>query len=398
MSRVRPSGIAAVPVVVLAALTALTACNDASAPLAPDATPDVAPALAASRGRRAAVVGAVYTSTNAAGGNQVLAFPRRRDGTLGAPVAYATGGTGAGAGLGSQGAVTLSPNGRWLLVANAGSNSVSVFAVDGSELTRTDVEPSGGTFPVSIAVRGNLVYVLNGQGTTNVTGFRLSNVGALTPIDGATSTLSAAATGPAQAAFSPDGRVLVVTEKATNRLTAFTVGADGRLATAGAVPSATATPFGFAFDPNGYLIAAEAAGGAAGASVLSSYDVTRAGAVTRVSPSVATTQSAACWVLLARDGSLAYTTNAASGTISAFDVGVDGRLTLRHAVAASTGAGSSPLDMALSRDGRFLYVVAPGNATTPGTVRAYAIRDDGTLAGVSAVDGIPGTAYGLAAR
>jgi 6-phosphogluconolactonase (cycloisomerase 2 family) len=201
--------------------------------------------------------------------------------------------------------------------------------------------------------------------------------------------------GPAQVQFTPNGRGLVVTEKATNLITTFGVERNGLLGRMTSTPSATPTPFGFAFDLQGNLIVSEAAGGAAGASDLSSYAVSRRGMLSAISPSVATTQSAACWVLMARDGRLAFTTNTASGTVSAFAVGPNGALSLLHAIAANTGAGSTPIDMALSRNGRFVYVLAPGAG---GTVRPYAIDADGQLTGLGPVGGIPPTAYGLAAR
>jgi 6-phosphogluconolactonase (cycloisomerase 2 family) len=370
----------------MAALVATAACTDRSAPVGPDDAPDLA--------FRSARTGAVYTSTNAAGPNEVLVFPRNPDGLLGSPTAYVTGGQGAGAGLGSQGAVVLSRNARWLLVANAGSNDVSVFRAGPHGLTLTDVEPSGGAFPLSVTIRGTVVYVLNAKGTSNVTGFRLSNQGDLEPITASTRTLSAAASDPAQVEFAPDGKTLIVTEKATNQITSFAVVHTGRLGAMTTTTSATPTPFGFAFDRRGHIIVSEAAGGAPGASVLSSYSVSASPSVSAITPSVATTQTAACWVLLARDFRLAFTTNTGSGTVSAFDVGDGGELTLRHAVAANTGAGSAPIDMALSRNGRFVFVLAPGGE---GTVRPYAINADGTLQGLGPVNGIPPTAYGLAA-
>lgn len=370
----------------VAVLVAAAACSDRSAPVAPDDLPTLALGFAQP--------GAVFTSTNAAGPNHVLAFPRNPDGLLGSPTSYATGGQGAGSGLGSQGAVVLSRNARWLFVANAGSNNVSVFRNTPHGLKLTDVEPSGGEFPVSITVHRDIVYVLNAGGTSNVTGFRLSNHGTLRPIAASTRLLSAAASDPAQAEFAPDGKALIVTEKATNQITRFTVGSDGRLGAGTSVSSATPTPFGFAFDRSGHVIISEAAGGAPGASVLSSYEVDGPSGVSPISPSVATTQTAACWVLLARDFRLAYTTNTGSGTVSVYDVSPDGTLTLAHAVAANTGAGSAPIDMALSRNGRFVFVLAPGGE---GTLRPYAINADGTLRGLGPVDGIPPTAYGLAA-
>jgi hypothetical protein len=73
--------------------------------------------------------GAVYTMDNSAVANQAWFFARGRNGELAPGVAYPTGGTGTGSGLGSQGAVLLSGDGRWLFVCNAGSDDVSVFAV-----------------------------------------------------------------------------------------------------------------------------------------------------------------------------------------------------------------------------------------------------------------------------
>jgi 6-phosphogluconolactonase (cycloisomerase 2 family) len=382
MFRTSPAGIAS-----LAALVVLAACSESTGPDALTDSPNLR--------FGANSVGAVYTSTNAASANEVLIYPRASDGTLSAPAAIATGGTGAGAGLGSQGAVVLTHNARWLLVVNAGSNDVSVFRADNRNLTLTDVEPSGGEFPVSVTIRGELVYVLNAGGINNVSGFLLRNDGDLIPLAGSTRTLSAPSVGPAQVEFTPNGRGLVITEKATNLITTFGVERNGQLGSMTSTPSATPTPFGFAFDRGGHLIVSEAAGGAAGASDLSSYAVMRTGALSAISPSVATTQSAACWVLITRDGRRAFTTNTASGSVSAFEIGRDGSLALLHAVAANTGAGSTPIDMALSRNGRFVYVLAPGAG---GTVRPYSIETNGQLTGLGPVGGIPATAFGLAAR
>ena len=54
---------------------------------------------------------------------------------------------------------------------------MTVFGVDGDRLTRRAVVASGGAFPVSVAVHGNLVYVLNARDGGSVQGFR-RNVGA----------------------------------------------------------------------------------------------------------------------------------------------------------------------------------------------------------------------------
>src|SRR6266542_3774812 len=163
--------------------------------------------------------GAVYVMTNSTAGNAVLAFDRAANGDLTPAGSYATGGLGAPA-LGSQGALVLTDNQRWLLAVNAGSNEISVFAVQPNGLSLADKEASGGERPISLAAHGSLVYVLNAGGVGNIAGFTLAADGHLSTLAGSTQPLSnggvGAAPGPAQVSFSPDGTTLVVTEKATN--------------------------------------------------------------------------------------------------------------------------------------------------------------------------------------
>src|SRR5258705_558882 len=162
--------------------------------------------------------GAVYTLTNQVAGNAVAVFTRGADGRLTSAGSFATGGTGTGAGLGSQGAVVLSENGRFLFVVNAGSNDVSVFDVRPSGLSLASRTGSGGTLPISLTVHGNVLYVLNAGGNGSINGFTVGSSGALTPIAGSSRSLSGPNVGPAQGSFSPDGRRLAVTEKSTNLL------------------------------------------------------------------------------------------------------------------------------------------------------------------------------------
>src|SRR2546428_10557329 len=99
------------------------------------------------------------------GGNAVAIFQRSAAGTLTAAGTVATGGTGTGSSLGSQGALALSDDGRWLFTVNAGSNDISAFRVSPAGLSLTDRHSSGGTKPISLTVHDNIVYVLNGGGS-----------------------------------------------------------------------------------------------------------------------------------------------------------------------------------------------------------------------------------------
>jgi 6-phosphogluconolactonase len=348
-----------------------------------------APAMAADGG------GAVYTLTNAASGNAVAIFDRARDGSLTAEGAVPTGGLGTGAGLGSQGALVL--DGRRLYAVNAGSNSISALRVGhGDGVSLTDVSRSGGVKPISLTARGHLLYVLNGgDGATpaNIHGFLVA-FGQLIPLPGSSRPLSAALPDPAQIEFTPNGRHLVVTEKATNRIVTYRVGRFGYAGAPNAQPSAGETPFGFAFDPRGRLIVSEAFGGAPDASVLSSYRVASNGTISAIDPNVATTETAACWVVVTKDGGFTYTTNTGSNSISAYAIEADGGLTLLDADGRTADTGAGPIDASLSRANRFLYTLNDGAHE----IQGFAVGSDGSLDSLGAVGGLPVGAVGLAAR
>ena len=173
--------------------------------------------------------GMVFTSSNDQSGNELLVYARGRNGTLTMYSHAVTGGQGTGAGLGSQGAVTLSGDGRFVFVVNALSNSISTFELLGHDLHLASTVSSGGLHPISVTENDGTVFVLNDAGDGNVAGFR--NVrGDLKPIAGSARGLSVAGgAGPGQVGLSDDGEALVVTEKTTNRLTSFRVKPDGSL-------------------------------------------------------------------------------------------------------------------------------------------------------------------------
>ncbi|MFN0303449.1 MAG: lactonase family protein [Burkholderiales bacterium] len=339
---------------------------------------------------------AVYALSNTTAGNEVIVFRRSADGGLTPAGRVATHGLGSGGGLGNQGALALSRNGEWLFAVNAGSNDISVLAVRQDGLRLVSRIGSGGIRPVSLTLHGDILYVLNAGGTNNVTGFTIGDHGTLSPIPGSTKPLSAASTAPAQVQFDPEGELLVVTEKATNKIVLYKVEdgvADGPLVR----DSVGATPFGFAFDKRGTLIVSEAFGGAPNRSALSSYKIPDDTTVLQlVSGSVGTNQTAACWVVITKNGRFAYTTNTGSGTVSGYRIGKDGELRLLNADGrtAVIGAGSGPTDAALSTNSRFLYVLNPGI----GSVSGFRVEADGSLSSVGNATGIPASATGLVAQ
>ncbi len=335
----------------------------------------------------------LFTSTNAPTGNELLVYTAPREGAPTLQARLATQGTGTGTGLGNQGAVTLSRSGRFVFVVNALSNSVSTFAIrrDGLEL-RSTVD-SGGQRPISVTEHDGIVYVLNADGAGNITGFRnqrgqLQALGSSQPLSAATGT------GSAQVGFSPDGDVLLVTEKATNKLSSYRVRRDGSIDAPVVTASSGMTPFGFAFDRRGRALVSEAFGGAANASAVSSYDFESWAPAKPmlISASVRDTQSAACWVVTTPNGRYAYVTNTASGNISSYTIQRSGAIALAQGIAATSDAG--PIDAAVAADGRNLFVLnGRGNSIT-----AYGIARDGTLTASGRATGLPAGSNGLAAN
>src|SRR4030095_2113603 len=86
------------------------------------------------------------------------------------------------------------------------------------------------------------------------------------------------------------------------------------------------------------------------------------GVLSAISSSVPNSQTASCWVVITNNGKFAFVSNTASGTISSYRINAEnGSLTLLDSVAANTGMGSAPIDMALSVNSRILFVLLGGS-------------------------------------
>jgi 6-phosphogluconolactonase (cycloisomerase 2 family) len=330
---------------------------------------------------------AVFTVSNEAEGNRVFAFAAERDGSLGEPRAFATGGRGTGDSLGSQGALALSDDHRFLIAVDAGSNEITAFAVNGATLEVTDRASSGGTRPISVTTRDGLVYVVNAGVPNTVQGFSLDRHGKLTPLRNAVP-LSTDDAGPAQIELTSDGERLVVAEKTANELTLFRVGSFGRLSAPVVNESAGMTPFGFELTTDDTLVVSEAASGS-----LSSYEITRRGALDTLSAAVSDTQQAPCWVAISNDDRVAFTANAGSASISSYRLDRDGHLALLDARAGDLGEGGTPLDLAFDDAGHRLYALDRGHSE----IVVFKLGRAGALTRASDAGGLPPFSTGLAA-
>jgi 6-phosphogluconolactonase len=328
---------------------------------------------------------AVFVQTNEADANRVIAFRRDADGSLSELGSYATGGAGDGTPhLTSQGSVVLSGDGSHLLVTNAGSGDVGIFAVGAGGLSLVATVATGPS-PKSAAEHEGIVYVLN-TGQASLSGFRLASrepIGDYALPDGSD---------PAQVGFSPDGSTLVVTDRGRNAIVQFPVDASGRLGEPKVSPSSGPTPYGFAFAGD-TLVVTEAFGAQTGKAAASSYRLGD-GAATPVSRSIGNGRSEICWAVVTDDRRYAFTTNFADGAVSRYAIGDDGSIALEDAAAGVAVDGQTGLrDEGLSGDGRFLYAVDADSQRVFG----WAVQGGGELRPLGSWAGLPPTAAGLAA-
>ncbi len=390
-------------------------------------------------------LGAIYTETNDAAGNAVLVFARHRDGTIVQTASVPTGGLGLAMNppfgfpiVDSQAAVALSEDGRLLFAVNAGDNTVTAFAVTKHGLRKVDQVASGGTQPISVTSNANLVYVLNSH-TGNIAGFKVTRHDRLRPIAGSSQSLSTPGPGgiAAQIGFSPNGRLLTVTERCylggcANQpkgvLDTFAVDRHGRAGAAQEHASDDYGPFGFAYLNSRKLLVSNTgninqpgqmpnpADPMLFTGTTSPYTLDRFGNVTPNGGPVASGGRGACWIVITGNHKYAFVTNSLStfppgtgtGGVARYAVAPNGTLALigQTDVTPSTPAGASfPTDLTLSSDSRYLYVLSPTldmlpapNDNNTSHIDVYRVGRDGSLTHIQATPAtLPAGASGMAA-
>ena len=337
----------------------------------------VASAHAAPRSEHSPVVGHVYVNDNTAPVNTIAGFDRHADGTLtpipGSP--FATGGAGTGAGIGSQGALQMTPGGRELLAVDAGSNQISqlwigpdgrLWPVPGGTVD------SGGNKPVSIAVARDLVYVANGgAGASNYTGFEWDHSGRLRPIPGATFPLPDSAQ-PGDVLINSRATKLVGTRVGTSQIDSFTIDWRGGLHAAAGSPFAAQGlgPFGSEFSPvDPDQVFVSNAHGGAGAGTVSAFNDDSQGVLSSIGDSpFPNGQTAPCWVEISRDGRHLFAVNTATPSVSSYRIRRNGTLRLIENTGfdGANAAKLAPFDARLSPQGSSLWVVDDGGSAVSG--------------------------------
>jgi len=361
--------------------------------------------------------GAVYTQTNTLD-NQVVVYDRAFNGRITEVDRVPTGGAGAPSTppfgfpiVDSQGSVELADNGRLLFVVNAGSDTISSFRVGffgfGSGLRLADQESSGGDLPISLDSRNGVLYVLN-ELSGDISGLRYDSLGRMTPIPGSTESLTTPGPGgvSAQIGFDRKGRVLTVTNRGTSTIDTFKLGANNTPGPATSNASNAPTPFGFAYDPRNRLIVSNA--GVVGdpgdltlfQGTASSYRQSAAGVLTPLDNEPGGGR-ATCWVVVTDSGRYAFMTNTLSASVARLRIENDGKLTLLGTTPTTSNGG--PADLALSRNGRHLYVLSPlepvSGPFVSGSIDVYRVGSSGSLTHLqSTASNLPPGASGMAAR
>lgn len=333
--------------------------------------------------------GAVFTMNNSASRNEIVSFVRAADGSLHKAGTFATGGRGSGGvidPLESQGSLTLSHDRSLLFAVNAGSGEISVFKVYGSALVLVERKLTAGSEPNAVAQHGRLVYVLNVGGSSNVVGFTLHDGGKLQPIPGSIRFLTTNNSEGASLAFSPDGRFVIVSERATNNIDVFPVRPDGTLGPVVVNSDVAPGVFAVTFAPNGVALASETGpAGGSDASTISSYSVLPNGTISPISSGVPTLGNANCWNAVTPNGRWVYVSNAGSSTIAGYSVGDGGTLTpIGATIVGINPTGSTNLDIAISSDSKFLYSLNSGD----GSIGIFGIQEDGSLLNLGEAEGI----------
>ena len=316
--------------------------------------------------------GAVYCQTNEPQ-NRVVVFRRGADGALAEHGSYGTGGAGDGhPHLPSQGSVTLTGDGRHLLVTNVASDDVSVFAVldDGRRSTK---RPDDG------AARPAASPSTPGWSTSSAPAPRRHRLPAerrRPEADrGRRGALSAPDADPAQVGFTPDGS-RPPRHRAGDELDRRLRGRRRRDARRPrSIASSGPTPYGFADHVGGTLVVTEAFGAEKGAAAASSYRVDGAD-VTPVTQSVGNGRSEICWAVVTPDGRTRSPPTSPTAPCPGTGSGTDGSLTLGDATAGITEDG---------RPGSATWPSRPtGVSCTPSTPTRAALRLGGRRRGVAA--------------
>ena len=359
-------------------LLAVTVCIGASA----------SPVLAQAGGGNTSV----FVMTNDKVKNEVLTYQRGYDGQFVLRERAATGGRGSGGEtdpLQSQGALTISGDHTLLFAVNSASGSVSSFHILDGIPVLIDKETSEGAFPIAVTEHNGTVYVLNAGGSGAIVAFKADGFGRLHEIQNSSAFLTGTNSGASSISVSPNGKWLIVIEKASNSIDVFPILADGTLGTVVANKSVTAGVFATVFTPGGQLIVSEnQPNSGTDTSSISSYTINANGTLTAITQSIPTFGNGNCWNAITPNGKWVFVDNSATSSVAGFSISSAGALSpIANTVVSTLPEGSTNLDMAISADGKYLFNVLSG----AGQIGVFTINAGGTVNQLGSIEGLPQT-------
>jgi hypothetical protein len=350
----------------------------------------------------------VYVESNikTPNGNSIFAFQRQSDGSLkslpGSP--FLMGGAGVqdislqlGPSDSDQDIATNNDH-TLLFAVNSGSDSIAVFHINGDgSLTPVNGSPfpSGGTDPVSVSLRGNVLFVVNKNGDfprenavlPNYTTFRVQHDGVLVPNDAPNAIVSVALnSSPTQAFLAPQENVLFGADFIGGLLQSIRFDENGSLHQnpAQALPASafsdTTTPrlsLGVWSHPQLPLLYV----GFVTVNQLGVYRYNENGHLTFLR-SVPNSGNAICWLRTNRYGSRLYSSDTGTNSISVYDLSdPQNPVEIQNLVLAGLG---NVLQFTLSSDEHYLYAVSSrGSASIPegqgNALHILQIASDGTV-------------------
>jgi 6-phosphogluconolactonase len=233
-----------------------------------------------------------------------------------------------------------------LFVANQGSDNISVFSVSGTTLAEVTGSPfATAPGPISVAVTpdAKFLYVAN-QFNNTVSAYSVDSSGALTQVIGSPYT---AGTTPSSLTVSSDGKFLYVANFGSNNISVFTicavisntcVAADGSLIQITGSPfSAGIGPVSLAIDPTGtfFYVADEQS------NQVSQYKInTSSGSLTADSPATISTGVNPVGLAIHPGGTYLYVTNSGGASISGYSI--DATSGALNTVEAPVSTGAQP--------------------------------------------------------
>lgn len=246
-------------------------------------------------------------------------------------------------------AITVSPNGKFAYVANVNGNNISMYYIDPetglSPLIPATISTLSLPIQITITADGKFAYVIFNTATGFVAQYSVDETsGKLTPL----STPLITSNGSKGITTSPDSRYAYVTTNIGN-VSQYSIGMDGQLKPLAPDVRTDINPDKLIISPDGNFAYVNNWS----SNDISQYSVEANGQLIPLNPATVPTGSGPVSMAITHDGKYIYVTNI-EGNISQYGVGTDGQL---NPLLPSTVLIPRPILIRITPDSLFAYVV-----------------------------------------